>query len=893
MSGLSVSGIASGIDSDSIISQMVALETRSISTIQRRIALEEAERVLFQDLSSRLESLRASTNAFGADTLFSSLSTTVSDPNVLSVSATDAAPRGKHLVKVLQTALAHRIGGTGIEDPTATPLVEGFTKTIHNNVDFGNITENDQELTVEDDSTYDYSNQVSVNGTYTGDDNINLVVEIVSDFDTNAPDAQLEVKYSLDGGLTFTSENLAVAGGSATLDTGVGFDIQFDNLNGNVGDLADNDQFSFRARGKASIELTLGDGERKEILVESDATLSTLVRAINDDSSLGLRADILNDGSSTEPYRLILTSLTEGRDGHIDILHNSIENVIDLDGVNIEEPAADSSSYTGAVTLDGAYAGGFANTSIVLEMMEEGEVDGTAKFRISLDGGLNFHDNNGDGFNLTNTIDLGDGTLVDDDGDALFTSDPGFSIVLENNNSEFQVGDQVSVDLFDSEIQSAQNALINVNGINLVKSSNTIDDVFEGLTFNLASADPDKTITVNVTEKAGDVTAAVNSFVDSYNSAMSLLHSQSKFNPDEDESAPLLMGDATVRQVQTNLQRYVTGRISILGGDTISSLADIGITTDSKTGQLSFNSGQLSSALSSDSSGVRRLLSRFGDLVEGNDATFVSSTTATKAGLYEIDVTQARTRAVLTSTNDMADVTDGTERITIKVNKDAQGTGDVISMVVNFDLNMTPQEQLEKIQEVLDTKEADVTAALEDNKLVLRHNQYGDDFKISAFSNLGLGISGTGFSDDESNHEDTGTDLEGKINGITVDSDGDSLIGKNGFAFEDLRIQISNDFTGDAGTIRLNDGLGSSFTKLLDSFVSFDGVLKTRIGSFDSTIDRLESQITRVSERASLLEERLRKRFVNLEVTLGQLNATGSFLTEQLKALPGVQINKR
>jgi flagellar capping protein FliD len=417
-----------------------------------------------------------------------------------------------------------------------------------------------------------------------------------------------------------------------------------------------------------------------------------LVRAINDDSSLGLRADILNDGSSTEPYRLILTSLTEGRDGHIDILHNSIENVIDLDGVNIEEPAADSSSYTGAVTLDGAYAGGFANTSIVLEMMEEGEVDGTAKFRISLDGGLNFHDNNGDGFNLTNTIDLGDGTLVDNDGDALFTSDPGFNIVLENNNSEFQVGDQISVDLFDSEIQSAQNALINVNGINLVKSSNTIDDIFEGLTFNLASADPDKTITVNVTEKAGDVTAAVNSFVDSYNSAMSLLHSQSKFNPDEDDSAPLLMGDATVRQVQTNLQRYVTGRISILGGDTISSLADIGITTDSKTGQLSFNSGQLSSALSSDSSGVRRLLSRFGDLVEGNDATFVSSTTATKAGLYEIDVTQARTRAVLTGTNDMADVTDGTERITIKVNKDAQGTGDVISMVVNFDLNMTPQE---------------------------------------------------------------------------------------------------------------------------------------------------------------------------------------------------------
>ena len=43
MSGLSVAGIASGIDSDSIISQMVALETRSIAKLQQRIALEEAE----------------------------------------------------------------------------------------------------------------------------------------------------------------------------------------------------------------------------------------------------------------------------------------------------------------------------------------------------------------------------------------------------------------------------------------------------------------------------------------------------------------------------------------------------------------------------------------------------------------------------------------------------------------------------------------------------------------------------------------------------------------------------------------------------------------------------------------------------------------------------------
>jgi flagellar hook-associated protein 2 len=122
---------------------------------------------------------------------------------------------------------------------------------------------------------------------------------------------------------------------------------------------------------------------------------------------------------------------------------------------------------------------------------------------------------------------------------------------------------------------------------------------------------------------------------------------------------------------------------------------------------------------------------------------------------------------------------------------------------------------------------------------------------------------------------------------VTVSSEGDQLVGKSGFAFDGIRIRVENDFVGEAGTIRLNDGLGSSFTNLLDSFIGGEGLLDTRIGSFDSAISRLQSQIDRVNERATLLEDRLRSKFTNLEVTLGRLNATGDFLTAQLKTLPG------
>ena len=50
--------------------------------------------------------------------------------------------------------------------------------------------------------------------------------------------------------------------------------------------------------------------------------------------------------------------------------------------------------------------------------------------------------------------------------------------------------------------------------------------------------------------------------------------------------------------------------------------------------------------------------------------------------------------------------------------------------------------------------------------------------------------------------------------------------------------------------------------------------------------------MTKVTERATRLEERLRQQFVNLEVTLGRLNSTGEYLIAQLQTLPGATRNK-
>jgi flagellar hook-associated protein 2 len=368
---------------------------------------------------------------------------------------------------------------------------------------------------------------------------------------------------------------------------------------------------------------------------------------------------------------------------------------------------------------------------------------------------------------------------------------------------------------------------------------------------------------------------------------MGLIQSQSAFNPEEDAQAPILMGSATLRQIQSGLQRYTTGRIGVLNGNGVSSLSDIGITTNSKTGLLTFDSGKLSNLLENDANGVRSLLSRFGDIVEGSGISSVDSTSATQAGTYDVKVTQARQRAEVTG--GIASTINTAERLTIRINEDAQGTGKINSLTVDLTVDMTATQQAEAIQTAFDQRDIALNATLENGKLVIRHTQYGDDYELEVTSNQFAGNSG--FSTITASG--IGVDLKGSIDGIEADVLGNQLVGRKGHRFEGLKVQVSNGFAGDAGTVRLNDGLGTSLTNLLDSFTGSGGLLSEKLQRFDGTISRFEEQMNRVTDRATQVEERLRRKFVQLEVTLGRLNATSSYLNAQLAALPGVQINRR
>lgn len=751
--GIAISGIASGIDSDAIINQLLSIETSRIIGIQRKIALQQVRKDAFATLTNQLESLRNASRKLADSNLYSQVNASSSDAGVLTVSASNDAALGNYSVEVLQVATRHRVAAQGFVDKSGTGIA------------------------------------------------------------------------------------------------------------------ADAGTFSFR----------VGDGDAVEIDVDGSTSLQDLARAIND-AGAGVRADIVNDGSSLNPFRLVLTAEQTGSDGLVTVVEN--DTTLDFENTSIESAVAadgNSADYGGTVSSGGAYTG-TDNTTFIVEIITEGAADGTAKYRVSTDGGLTFDDNGGAGYDATSAgaIELADGVTIE----------------FEDNGT-LREGDTFSIDVFNPELATPQDAVINVNGINIRKSSNTIDDIFDGVTFKLQSASVGQTVNISVDRETGDISQAMSGLLGAYNGVIGFLNAQFAYDPESGQAAPPLNGDPTARQIARQVQQFMTGRIPGLGDDTISSLSELGFETNPETGVMSFNSAKLDEALRDDPDAVARVLSRFGERLSG-DFEFVRRSADTRPGTYQVEITQARTRAEVVA-GGAAEVLAADETITVRLNRRAQNDDGGVFVETTIDLAAgdTVAEQITKLNAGFEDASFAVTAYLDaDGAIAIRSDAYGGDYAIEVSSDTAAGAGTSNIGDGLL--EDQGTDLEGRIGNRPARTlEGDVLKGSEGYDTEDIELRIPNDTSGVLGEVRIADGVGQALPALIDNFTGVGGLLRSRTTSIDNRISSYEEDILAQERRAVQIEERLRRQFANLEVTLGRTQALGDYVTQQLALLPKISSSKK
>lgn len=170
-------------------------------------------------------------------------------------------------------------------------------------------------------------------------------------------------------------------------------------------------------------------------------------------------------------------------------------------------------------------------------------------------------------------------------------------------------------------VQAAADAALTINGLDVIRSTNTITDVIEGVTINLkdTTASP---VTLTVANDTEAITGAVQAFVDQYNSVMDFL--ATKMGKTATGEPAELFGDPTAARVQQQLKQLVTDRVAGLTGN-YTSLADIGITTAdttaelgfSQAGKLTIDTAKLEAALADDPDAVAALFNSNTDTTKG------------------------------------------------------------------------------------------------------------------------------------------------------------------------------------------------------------------------------------------------------------------------------------
>ena len=168
----------------------------------------------------------------------------------------------------------------------------------------------------------------------------------------------------------------------------------------------------------------------------------------------------------------------------------------------------------------------------------------------------------------------------------------------------------------------AGNAVLNVNGLSISSSSNTVSDSVQGVTLTLAKAG---TTTLKISTDSAAVQGAVGAFVAAYNTLQGAISQLTKFDVAKKTGAPLV-GDSALLSIQTRIRSVLntpqTGALQVL--------SKVGVSFQ-RDGTLTLDSTKLNAAFSANQSAVSELFAG-----KGGNTGFGSQVAALVAGFTDV-----------------------------------------------------------------------------------------------------------------------------------------------------------------------------------------------------------------------------------------------------------------
>jgi flagellar hook-associated protein 2 len=430
------------------------------------------------------------------------------------------------------------------------------------------------------------------------------------------------------------------------------------------------------------------------------------------------------------------------------------------------------------------------------------------------------------------------------------------------------------------ETIGASDAVMKINGVEVTRSTNSFENVIDGLTFDIAETGSS---IIKVQQDFGAVADRVQGFVDKFNSLQSTIDSLAGFNAEAGVGS-LLTGDSTVRSIQNQLRQVLTRIVPGLENSSVRSLADVGITTNFETGGLEFDRAKFEEQLKNNPDDVTALFAEQGRTTD-SQVEFVRSGLNTEPGSYDINITRAATQGSLSGSAFTAPVNigAGNDELTFQVNGETSVSVQLTQQTYN-----SAQELADEIQAQLNANNAlnasgsDVQVGVGGGgELTFTSSDYGSDSNVSLTSvedgsAYGLSVAaGT-----------SGVDVAGTIGGRTAEGDGQVLfLGSGNGGASGLQVRILGDQTGSRGSITFVEGVAERTVGLITSFVGADGAIESRTEGLNRELEQIQESQTRLEERIAAYRERLVSQFTAADSLISQLNSTQDYVSQQLAAL--------
>lgn len=437
-----------------------------------------------------------------------------------------------------------------------------------------------------------------------------------------------------------------------------------------------------------------------------------------------------------------------------------------------------------------------------------------------------------------------------------------------------------------TEQQKGQDALVRVNGLQVSRESNTIDDVIGGMEFDIYNSDPNEEISIGISEDRSQAEQAIRDFVDGYNN----FYEEMQFLLDREEGED---GQGSLRNdpLAGNMLRSVRG---MLGGavpgieEGFNSLANMGIRTKLD--------GTLEIIEDEGPTDFRTAMDENFDQVRDMFVPNLSSDSSriqadaygsrTQPGSYDVNVTQEASKGFYEGAAPTAgfplDTTGKDYSFTIAVDGNES---DPITLP-DGTVYDTEEELAEELQSLINLDSnikdgnAEVNVTYENGAFRIESDRYGEDSEV-AITSVGADTAELGISEGEGT---VGQNAEGTIGGEEAFGYGNVLRGATGSDTEGLSLSLSPGATN--ATVGFSRGFGASMTQILNNYVNDSGLIADREERLEGDLDEVAEDRVELERRSQAFRERQEAQFRAMEEIVRGLNSTGSLLDDIGERLP-------